>query len=202
MRKLILFGMVLTTVLLFSGTAFALSYATDVLWDNTGINVTAASRTDSNNALGEPDGNFLSIGLGGIAAFDFGVSFDATAIVFETTWGNRDNYPEYANVYVGDTFSLDPGDYTFVGLIRNDVDQIMIDLTGTPGNPFQYVLVQDATEQYGGFTQFSGNPADGFDIDAVAVAPVPEPATVLLFGVGLIGLAGFGRKKYSNIINQ
>jgi hypothetical protein len=27
------------------------------------------------------------------------------------------------------------------------------------------------------------------------VAPVPEPTSILLFGVGILGLARFGRKK-------
>ena len=33
------------------------------------------------------------------------------------------------------------------------------------------------------------------EVIAHDVAPVPEPATILLFGTGLIGLAGFARKK-------
>ncbi len=32
-------------------------------------------------------------------------------------------------------------------------------------------------------------------LDTVSVKPVPEPSTVLLFGLGFVGLIGFGRKK-------
>jgi len=44
--------------------------------------------------------------------------------------------------------------------------------------------------------KFSNSWLGEIEVDNLNVTPVPEPATMLLLGSGLIGLAGIGRKKF------
>lgn len=54
----------------------------------------------------------------------------------------------------------------------------------------------DLTKAYIGFAVGAALPiADSDYMSETQIAPVPEPATMLLFGTGLIGLAFVGRKK-------
>lgn len=182
-------------------------WATDAIWSaGGGVGTIGDDRYRLSDALGAPDPatnkvDFLALGIGGYAIFDFGQAFDNEAMVVETTYGNRQGYPEHAEILVaGEGFSSIFEDYktdpvgsqnaptdmfASVGHIDNSQMTSTVDLSGQ-GGPFRYLMVRDAT---------SNSPSyDGFDIDAVGVAPVPEPGTVVLLGLGLIGVAGVRRK--------
>ena len=90
--------------------------------------------------------------------------------------------------FTGQTFGFYAFDDTKT--IYSDSDE---NLSGYPGSMLTYNVAPGA---YVFAVDFDGN---GTFTDAImhaeSIAPVPEPATMLLFGTGLAGLGVFGRKK-------
>ncbi|MEL6471053.1 MAG: PEP-CTERM sorting domain-containing protein [Cyanobacteria bacterium J06623_4] len=204
-----------TLILVTAGNAQAAQlYATDVVYYNNNNTSMASYRSDTTNALGDPNlttdsangytGNkdFLALGLGGRAVFNFGQDFAGEVSIWETTWGNKSkqsSYDERIDIYYGnfddvsdwDTLANDLSQWTNAGEVLNIEDNAYNKANGAsnagfaPDGVFNHVLLVDKSQVKSG--------RDGFDVNAIAVQgveeqEVPEPTALLgLFMLGTLG---------------
>lgn len=151
------------------------------------MNCTANDRKNTENALGEADGAFYAMGLGG----QLTVGFDANSFapgarvtINEVTF----NGPQKSNHFEAvDVYSVFDGVDTFIDRIINTAQSTTL----LVAQGFEYIRLVDVTQaEFSSTTSF-----DGFDVESISIAAVPVPAAGFMLMAGLGGLAALGRRR-------
>lgn len=171
-----------------------------------------------NSTGGNPGGNVSAIDTGsGVWFFNAPSSWsgDWTKYIGGTisfdVFVDPDENKNFSDPTQSPTIAIDLGeaqDGIYLGWNRN-VDPVLEQWTSFKveinSTNFQVIgsslSFEEAKKQTTGFFILGDYLQDIYDftrLDNVEVRPVPEPATILLLGAALIGLAGYGRKRFKS----